>query len=561
MIARRILIVAATVLASWSGFTLISAEPELAPAVKAAAEGNPSELADKASELAGIADAPIELRAKAYALLAISYSLAGGDDAKDKCSLLAGAIPEEGPCAYAMAVAEFLAGERKETDLNEALADAGKEWQAISELAKYLDAVSTDSKPRTLIDYFRAYRAALAGCEAGTWASIWLDRMPIWNAWLLQGKGDQKTLEPIIASHGMAQKQKTVVNDRGKRLQSVAEVLDLYLKDDITAAQKLAAECKTKLPGDDNAPARLVLDYLAGNKSITGDQLFNATGKDAALWMETCVGMFLVELATGKKLDKDTIIYYINNIEGNAKFLNNDPKLSRWGKSAKTWRQWAEGGFKKIDGLDPLLVKKCVLPPKDLATTTLEEFIADREKNFKSRPKLIGLRCRGAELDAHLASLPENRRKVEDLRYKTIKDMKEHIVRMLDRNPYPKGILVYSKRDKSKTIRYTGTISMGNSNFLVLRKGRRRGKRYQWEDIAIPFYEQFFNYYANQRLNSNGAGTITKDEMKENAAEEYLGIAIMYDWVGEYEKAYKYAKKAIETCPKIKNKVSAYMLR
>ena len=202
-----------------------------------------------------------------------------------------------------------------------------------------------------------------------------------------------------------------------------------------------------------------------------------------------------------------------------------------------------------------------MIPLKELANTTLEAFIADREKYFKNRPKLIGLRCRGAELDAHLASLPENRRKIEELRYKSIKDIKEHIIRMLDRNPYPNGIFVHSKKDKSELVHYAGTISMGNSNFLVLRKGRHRGKRYQWEDIAIPFYEQFFSYYANQRLNANGAGNVTKDEMKENAAEEYLGIAILCDWVGEYEKAYDYAKKAIDTYPKIKNKVSAYMFR
>ncbi len=562
MIARRIFIVVATVALSWWCLPVKSADAELAPLAKAISAGNPSDLGGKASELAGNSDVPIELRAKAYALLAFSYFLEGGDDAKDKCSILAGAIPDEGQCAYAAVLAEFLAGECDEAHLNEALADADKEWKAVGKLAKFLIAISNDSPPKTLIACFRAYRDALSGCEADTWASAWLNRVPTWNAWLIRGQGDPKTLEPTIASHGIKQqKHGPVVDDRKKRLQAVADVLDLYLKDDIVSAQKLAADWKIKLTGDDNAPARLALDYLAGSKSITADQLFQATGKDAALWMETCVGMFVVELANAKKLDKNTLVCYINNIQGNAKFLTNTPNLARWGQAAKKWQQWVEGGFKKMDGLEPLLAKKCILPPKDLATSTLEEFIADREKNFPNRPKLVGLRCRGAELDAHLASLPENRRKVEELRYKTIQDIKEHVIRMLERNPYPKGILVRSRRDDGKVIKRTGTIAMGNSNFLVLRKGHRRGKRYKWDDIAIPFYEQFFNFYANQRVHSNGAANVTKEEMQQNAAEEFLGIAILYDWVGEYEKAYQYAQKAIKTCPKIKRKVSAYMLR
>ena len=105
-------------------------------------------------------------------------------------------------------------------------------------------------------------------------------------------------------------------------------------------------------------------------------------------------------------------------------------------------------------------------------------------------------------------------------------------------------------------MRRRGTIAMGNDNFLVMRR-----KRYKWENIAIPFFEEFMTYYAKQRLTTDGIANNTLEERRADAAEDYLGIAILYDWVGDYEKALDFAKRAVTICPAKKKKVSIYMLK
>jgi tetratricopeptide (TPR) repeat protein len=300
------------------------------------------------------------------------------------------------------------------------------------------------------------------------------------------------------------------------------------------------------------------MDYLAGSKSVTPDKLFKTTGQDAALWLSACVAMFVVNVADTKTLDKQMLDYCLNNIQGNVKFLGSDPIVGHWGKDALKWRKWFDSGFKKDSACNPLLLSKSVSPPKvyDITNTTLEEFTADREKYFKNRPKLVGLICRGADLDAHLATLPEARRKVEEARYNTIRDLKHHVTRMLERNPYPKGILVNRKSGGDKPVRYRGTIAMGNDSFLVMRK-----RRYKWKDIAVQFYEEFMTHYAKQRVTGAGIGNQSLEERRGDAAEDYLGVAILYDWVGDYEKALDFAKRAVTVCPAKKKKVSIYMLK
>jgi uncharacterized Zn finger protein len=108
-----------------------------------------------------------------------------------------------------------------------------------------------------------------------------------------------------------------------------------------------------------------------------------------------------------------------------------------------------------------------------------------------------------------------------------------------------------------------GTITMANENYLVYKASTRskKSKRVYWKDLKYIQYADMMDFYATRRTKITGAGGKTQSEMKKDAADEFLGAAILCDWFGDYEYALELGRKAIKNNPSLKDSVTTVLLK
>lgn len=192
----------------------------------------------------------------------------------------------------------------------------------------------------------------------------------------------------------------------------------------------------------------------------------------------------------------------------------------------------------------------------DITIMELKAFEEGRSEKYEGRPKPASMDFDDDIFEKYLNALPVNLRATEKLRYSTVKNIKSFIVRVLERSPYSKGL-------KTRKGNKRGVVYMANIHGLRLKKSTRskKGKSYKWKELKFEQYPEFMEYFAKRRLGISGAGQLSKKKLKQDAAMEYLGMAILCDWFGHYKNALKHAKRAVKICPDIKIRVSRMMLR
>lgn len=548
-------------------FRSIAENSDFTEALKAAEEGDVKKVVANCGMIVTSEENPAVL-AKAYTLLGMGYILEGEDNAKDRCFGLTDLLPDEVRKTPALPIIRLLAGEEKRGDLTKKITDYPQDWKAIANLCMYLTAVRDNEKINELYSYCKNYQDNIIGLPKNDWAVVWNPRLVKWHAWLQSGKGEQDKLEPMIASHGVKEKVKTAVDDQKQRQEAVCNVIKLYLQNDIAKAKEAAVQEKTTYSAT-STPIYMVLDYLSGNNLITPEKIFETTKSSASTWALATVAMFAKSLSDGKEPDKQQLYYYIDNYNGNYQFLKEHPEIADWKPSIDRWRKWCDSGFKEEKGLEPLLraksnkssgtaaaVEEKIGGGKDIAAVTAEEFVQGRAEKYQGRPKPASMDFKDDVFNKYLATLPEPLRATEKLRYTTVKDVKPYIVRVLERSPYPNGLIL-----KNKNMSH-GVVYMANENLLRFKKSTKskKGTSYQWEDLAFEQYPAFMEYFAKRRLGVTGAGATSKNKIKKDAATEYLGIAILCDWFGQYEDALKNAKRAVELCPEMNDQVYRMML-
>jgi hypothetical protein len=378
---------------------------------------------------------------------------------------------------------------------------------------------------------------------------------------LCYGKGDPKTLEKLI----LTKKGKFSVPDRMTKDggEYVAQITKLYMDGKISEAKTKAAEIKKTM--QKTSPAYQVVDYLAGNNSISPEALFKATSKDAGLWALASLAMFVHELSSCVKPDKSSLLCHLKNFESNVKVAKNDSRLNEWRTETPKWRKWCENGFKSNPDLPILLRAKSSdgdaklldagdsTPKADITTMSLKEFIATR-KPYAKRPKLVALECSRKTLQRYFDTLPQKLKRPELRRYKTIKGIKDYIIRILERNPYPNGLILKNRR------KISGIVTMANEKYLIYRK-RNKSKRCFWKELSYRQYAAFMKYYDKERQKlKGGVGKRKRSEILANASDDYLGLAMLYDWHKKYKAALYYAKKAVKLNPQNKNAISSAMV-
>ena len=509
--------------------------------------------------------------AKAYTMLALGYTLEAGDNANDRCLGLIDLLPEDVARTSAMPIIQLLAGEIKTGQMKEKMAGAPQEWQAVGAVAKYLDGVRRKAGLKELYDYTREYKDNIIGMPEN-WAKAWQLRLIDWHKWIQSGQGDKSKLEKLIADNGAKALLKKPDADQEEDFASVSEVIRLYLQNNPQAAREAAVVAKTRYSNTTD-PLYTVLDYLSGNKVLTQEKIFEKTSSKASVWAIATVAMFAKSLSDSSVPNKQILYYYIDNYNGNYKFLQKYPDITAWKPSVDLWRKWIDSGFNKnaASGLEPLLIARSGGKSqgqevavaevkqddvKDITTMELEEFQKGRDELYGKRPRPASMDFEDGEFNKYLNTLPKERQPMEKTRYNTVKDIKHFIVRVLERSPYPEGLITKSGEKK-------GVVYMANENIIRLKKSTRskKGKSYEWSDLAFEQYPAFMEYFAKRRLGVSGAGQKTRKDIKKDAAMEYLGMAVLCDWFGHYEDALKHAKRAVEISPECKDQVSMMMLR
>ncbi|MCK5843398.1 MAG: hypothetical protein KAG97_01740 [Victivallales bacterium] len=534
----------------------------LADLVDDAQSGNMDKLVLNCGNLLAGGGSP-EILAKAYAMLGIAYTLQDAKDAVGKCAGLLDLLPDDLLASPAVPLLNFFSGKLTKEALRKEMIDQPNDWKSVAALCELLRDIKTNAPKDEIKKGFKLYKESLLLVRATDWSAAWAFRIKLWMSWLRHGKGDPHSLEKLISRRKgeSANHAQSAINGGD----FVRQIVSLYLNGKIAEAKKKATEFKKAMPK--TSFAYPVLDLLSGNNSITAESLFKATSKDAGLWALASLALFVVEVATDKTLDKNNLLYHLNNFETNVKAAHNDSRLSEWKNEPPKWRKWCESGFKSNPDLPILLQAKSVdgdprlavadsasgTPTCDITTITLKEFVESR-KPYAKRPALVALQCSRKTLQNYFDTLPKELKRNELRRYKTIKSIKWYIIRILERNPYPYG-LILKKRRKLK-----GIVTMANEKYLIYRKSNK-SKRCFWKDLSYKQYAAFMKYYARERQRlKGGVGKLTHAEILANASDDYLGLAMLYDWHKKYKRALLYAKRAVKLNPKNKNTISAAMV-
>ena len=528
----------------------------LSDLVDDAERGNINKLISDCSAMV-MSDATPEIQAKSYTLLAIAYTL---QDNSGKCADLLDLLPDDLLASPAVPLIKYLSGKSTQEAIRKEMSGQPDDWKAIGALCELLKTIQSNAKGTTLKKAFARYRDTLRLVRQTNWSAAWATRTKLWYSWLRHGKGDSKTLEKLIAKRkGVTKKTSSTSTDK---VDPVRQILTMYMDGQVNKAKKQAAELLKSIPK--TSPNHVVLNFLSGDKTINAETLFKATSKDAGLWALASLAMFAVELASAPKLNKEELLFHLKNFDRNIKAAGNDPRLTTWRKEAPKWRQWCETGFKSNPDLPILMRAKSVdaaanladeidtAPIPDIMDITLEEFVATR-KPYKNRPKLVELQCSRQVLQQYFDSIPKKVRRNELSRYKTIRSIKDYIRRMLERNPYPHGLILKKRR------KINGMVIMANEKYLVYRK-RNSSKRCYWKDLSYKQYAAFMKHYAKQRAHlKGGVGKRKGSQIKADLAEDYMGIAMLYDWYKKYKSSLYYARKAAKVYPKNKKSISEAM--
>jgi hypothetical protein len=514
-------------------------------------------------------------RARAYAMLALAYHLQDLPDVADRIQNL------EDLCADAdnldkavlLPVLAYMGGRASADRMTAALSSATPDWQAFGILCRYVMTLRDTPDPRVLHELYKEYADATAIMSRSDWVAAWMGRVPVWQK-CLQDKTSLTPMEPLVANripnpNQEAERAEQAQAARLKAFGAVNQVIELYLGNQVANAAKAARKPLPDLAA--LAPAEAaslgkILAYLAGDKATTSRDIFQSTQTDPQMWALACVAMFARDVAAAgdaAQLDPVILLNHLDNFHGNLSRIGADTPVATWEKRTRDWERWCTDKFAARPGLPPLLAARCgtgaatprattpeVAAAADTATypaiasLTPELFAEGRAERYKDRPRPADLAFDANQLNRYIASLPPELREVEKKRAEIIARIKEHLVKIFARSPYRGDVKL-----RSRTRR--GIISMANENILVFKSTERaKGQRIRWAELAPEQYVIFFEYFARQRQGMSG-GQVTKEESNLNAANDYVGLALLCDWFGLYGPALAYAQKAVTLAPAI----------
>jgi len=530
--------------------------------------------------------------AKVYVLNALANILANSKDAGEKCSSLYDLLEgykepgkENKGLDFALPIIGYLSGQGNEKKLDESLANAGNDWKATGMLAKFIINLKKNADDKTLTAIMNEYFTCLSGYATDNWATAFYPRIKDWHKWILSGTGEKNKLENLVAAVNIEERKKFKDPERNERYAMISRIIELYTQNKLPEARNAAQESIKELKSTNDAtavPFVTVLEILSGEEIPQLQEIFAATSSNTYLWSLGCVSCLVKYVSAKEKPPKMIFISCFDNFNKNCSIGEKNPEVEKWKPRMKLWGKWCESDFAKMDGLEPLFMENSrnvrkpasTMEPKatDEATVavsadnsalvqqfteiTEDDYKTLRDDKYKKRPKPSGLIFDEEKVKSYINSLPEDSKKIELDRFNKINKIREYLVRILERNPYPKGLNL-------KSGMASGTVTMANENKIVLRSGaKKKGKvkGYAWSELYLEQFEAFLTYYAQQKMDRIG-GEVTKEEGMKNAAQDYLLLAVLYDWYGRYKEALKYGRKAVSLDPTIESPTAEMLLK
>jgi len=543
--------------------------------------GNIEELSNACGEAIAKDQEPSEI-AVTYTMLAFSYILINSNDAVDKCSGILELLPEQSEITPAISLIKLLADETKIDSIDKK--NLTLEWLAAYDLAFYLYELKHNSDAEKLFAYFQDYKDKITKLEENSWIKAFKSPFEKWQLWIQYGKGNKDLLPPLVASIPPASKHVVMkkklpppaANNSEVLMTGVNQILLKYLADNSTDALKDALSLKQH--AQKNSGLYEILNFLSSSES-NEEKIIASTKNHASEWAIASISMFIKYLSTLSGIpDKYKLYFYLDNFDGNAKLAKTNSAVNVWIPYSEKWRKWINDGFnpENKQNLEQLLLKysndNVAKIPNSTTTTTEnkiamlseEEFVEQRSGKYSTRPQPLSLNFDDIQPDLkdYFSSLSPNMAIKEQKRLELVKKVKHYIIRILERTPYPDGIILKGKRNPEKTRKIRGVVYLANKHHIRVKKSKRskHGKNYKWENLAFVQYEKFIDFFAQRRLKMTAVAEAKKNDIVSDAANDYLSLSLLLDWYGYYADALKFAKKTVEIKPELSEKMANLLL-
>lgn len=511
----------------------------------------PAEAAENCAEVMFSPGSGRDERRQAAALAALAYILA---DEPERCGDLAEMLEGDGDFAGspALTVVRYLAGSLDDAEFAGKSSGWSRDWSLFGVLCRYVRLYRSGAGGDEIKPLAEKYLAD-SSILSSSWEAACRRRIVVWHGRAVaNGRGDSSGLEPGMFSAPAGKEVAPEVSAIPPVEKKIIEIIDLYLSGAAAAAEERAAAAAA---GD--AGREAVFEALAGRGGWKPEDIFNLTSAQPSVWALACLGLFAREAALkpAGELDRAHMEYLVQNYFINLEYIDSKLVLARRPQAGR-WRRWVASGFKNNEGM-PEPVFASGSPVESDSDTTPEggfnpaalapEVLAGGRGRFSSRPRPADLTFDRGKMKSYIESLPEPAdRKIELKRYNRMKSVKNNLIRIFERNPY-RGVIKY----KNRTLK--GVVYMANDEILMIRKSKKskKSKRVKWRDLDFSQYIEFVKYFAEMRLAADAPG-VTAEERRENAADDYLSLAVLCDWFGRYGEALRFAAKAVELNPRLK---------
>jgi hypothetical protein len=180
------------------------------------------------------------------------------------------------------------------------------------------------------------------------------------------------------------------------------------------------------------------------------------------------------------------------------------------------------------------------------------EWLAGQRAFASARPRPQDYEFNQTQFRAYVSQIPADRQEGERKRHQIVSSLKSYLCKMMMRFTYDGGSI-----GLRNGMRVSGAI-MANEKYLSIRTAGGR-QRVQWGEIPVGQMAAFLEHYAKVRLDAT-AGTVSDEERSRESARDYLRIALLYDWYGNYPEAVRLAQKAIATDSRTASEIRAQLM-
>jgi serine/threonine protein kinase/DNA-directed RNA polymerase subunit RPC12/RpoP len=182
------------------------------------------------------------------------------------------------------------------------------------------------------------------------------------------------------------------------------------------------------------------------------------------------------------------------------------------------------------------------------------EWLQENRKFASSRPKPGDYTFDDTAIQSYLSRLPKEYVKSETMRANQITPLKAHLCATMLHSSYGQTSI---KRKTGSPV--SGTF-MANQKYISVLLASGQRLRLGWGEIHFDQFVKFLDHYAKLRSEAESSGNVSKAKQKREAAWEFLRIAVLCDWYGNYRDAVFYTRKAVSVDSGIENDAIVIMM-